>query len=492
MRKMGLARGVLRRGALVSLLVSLGLLLGACTSAGGGANVPGNARIGGDSQRGESGQREAPARPGQQAGEARAGGPPGASDGTLSSADLALVYQLILERYVDRVDHTALIQVASMALREVQVKDGALPLETAPLDFAPTPVGSPERDWQNFARAYDAVVQKWPRWASATRPDWTALRRMIASLGDNHSVFIEPDEFKRMNETGYSGIGVRMSKPESNDAPYIVEIFQNSPAARAGLKAGDRVTAVDGRPTEGRSITEIVAGIRGPQGTPVKLAISRGGQPPLETQLNRAPVDPPRVEGAVRGNVIGILRVRGFGEGVPEMVQQVLTQGRSRGARAWVLDLRGNGGGALPAVQRVAANFVENRPVGIAVDRDGSRELLNAEGRPAIPRTPLVVLVDKETASGAEILAAALREYGIAPLVGATTAGSVGIANAQQLSDGSAVQLTIRRLVTPSGAQLDRVGVQPDVPVELTIADLERGEDPQLMRALELLVGTIQ
>ena len=495
------AVGALPRGGTLALLLVLALLLEACTSTGGGGRVPGLSSSGGTgnrradtgSQRGEAAApRDAPTRPGQEQGEAREGSAGVlAADGTLTSSDLGLVYQLILERYVDYVDHAALVQAANAAVREV-AGGGALPIDTAPLDFAPLPAGNPERDWQNFARAYDAVTQKHPERAAATRPDWAALRRMLASLGDNHSVFIEPDEYKRMNETNYSGIGIRMSRPEPNEPPVVVDVFQNSPAARAGLKPGDRVVAVDGRPVQGQSITEVVSGIRGPQGSPVRLSISRSGQPGLEVSITRAPVDAPRVEGAIRGNVIGILRVRTFAEGVPEAVQQVLTQGRSRGARAWVLDLRGNAGGALNAVARVAANFVENRTVGVAVDRTGNREPINGEGRPAIPRMPLVVLVDKETASGAEILAAALKEYQIGPIVGTTTAGNVGIAVPRQLADGSAVQLTIRRLVSPSGAQIDKVGVQPDVPVELTVSDLERGDDPQLNRALELLLGGVR
>ncbi len=137
---------------------------------------------------------------------------------------------------------------------------------------------------------------------------------------------------------------------------------------------------------------------------------------------------------------------------------------------------------------RVAANFIDNRPVGMAVDRSGAAEPINGLGQPAIPRTPIVVLVNKETASGAEVLAAAIKEYGAAPLVGTRTAGSAGIAAPRPLSDGSVVQITVRRLVAPSGAQIDEVGIEPDSEIDLTIEDLERGEDPQLLRAAELLV----
>jgi carboxyl-terminal processing protease len=170
-------------------------------------------------------------------------------------------------------------------------------------------------------------------------------------------------------------------------------------------------------------------------------------------------------------------------------VQQLLTQGRNRGARAWILDLRGNTGGSIDAMARVAANFIDNRPVGLAIDRSGQREPITASGRPAIPRFPFVVLIDRETSAGAEILAAAIHEYQVAPLVGTRTAGSVGLAVPQPLSDGSAIQLTVRRLVSPSGAVIDKQGVQPDIEAELTVEDLQRGDDPPFARAVEILAG---
>ena len=176
--------------------------------------------------------------------------------------------------------------------------------------------------------------------------------------------------------------------------------------------------AVDGAATSGRSLTEVVNTIRGAQGTRVVLSVVRGGQPPVDIRITRGAVDAPRVEGAVRGGVLGVLRIRSFGDGVPEQVQQFLTQGRNRGARAWIIDLRGNPGGSLEAMARVATNFIESRPVGVAVDRNGQQEPIVAPGRPAIPRFPFVVIVDRETSSAAELLAAAIKEYQVAPIVG--------------------------------------------------------------------------
>ncbi len=151
---------------------------------------------------------------------------------------------------------------------------------------------------------------------------------MLASLGDNHSVFIEPEEYRRMNESNYSGIGVRMSRPAESELPGHRRSIPEQPRRpRRASRPGDRLAAVDGKLVEGRSTTEVVSGIRGPQGSPVKLTIERRGQPGQEVTITRAPVEAPRVEGAIRGNVFGIVRVRTLRTASPEAVEQVLTQG---------------------------------------------------------------------------------------------------------------------------------------------------------------------
>jgi carboxyl-terminal processing protease len=417
---------------------------------------------------------------------------PGVADGTLSSTEIGLVYQFILQRYIENVDHAALVEAAIAAVRDTGVKANMLPLDLAPTELVPLPTGDPDTDWSAFARGYDALVGKYPEWAASARPDWAILRKMLSTLNDDHSLFMDPQEIKRMAETGFTGVGIRVTRPRDDQPPYVTEVFRGSPAASAGVKPGDQIVAVDGKSTNGQSLTEAVTSIRGPQGSKVVLSMGRGGQPPIDIQITRAPVDAPRVEGAVRANVLGVLRIRSFGDGVPEQVQQLLTQGRNRGARAWIVDLRGNPGGSLEAMARVATNFIEARPVGLAVDRNGQSDPIVAPGRPAIPRFPFVVIVDHETASAAELMAAAIQEYQVAPLVGERTAGSVGLASPQPLSDGSAIQVTIRRLVSPSGAVINKQGVQPDIEAELTLDDLQRGDDPQFMHAVELLGSVLQ
>lgn len=466
--------------AVLTTLLALGVAAGCSAGGGATASRTGNARVD---------PSEAGAQPSASGASGSTQASPGGSDGTISSTELGLVYQFIVQRYVEQADHAALVEAAVAAVHETGLKSNALPLDLAPTDLVPMPTGEPDRDWSAFARGYDALVGKHPQWAQQARPDWAILRKMLATLGDDHSLFMDPQEVRRTSETGFTGVGIRVTRPRQEVPPHVTEVFRESPASAAGVKPGDQIMAVDGKSTDGQDLTAIVTSIRGAQGSKVVLSLVRGGQPPVDVQITRAPVDSPRVEGAVRGGVLGVLRIRSFGEGVPEQVQQLLTQGRNRGARAWVLDLRGNPGGSLEAMARVATNFIAQRPVGLAVDRNGQSDPIVAPGRPAIPAFPYVVIVDRETSSGAELLAAAIKEYQIAPVVGVRTAGSVGLASPQPLSDGSAIQITIRRLVAPSGAVIDKQGVQPDVETDLTLDDLQRGDDPQLLRAVELLAG---
>jgi carboxyl-terminal processing protease len=311
---------------------------------------------------------------------------------------------------------------------------------------------------------------------------------MLASLDDNHTTFIERDDYRRMSENTYVGIGVRLSQPEPGQAPVVVEVFRGSPAAQSNIKVGDRIESVDGTATAGAPLTEIVKQIRGAPGTRVQIGISRRAQSErLTADVNRAAVEPRRVEGGPLGSGMGYVKIRGFTADVPNQVFDFLNRHRTAGLRGLILDLRGNTGGALNAVGNVGGAFFPGKPLGISVGRDGAQEPIRAEGRKLSGDDPIVVLIDRDTGSGAEILAAAMREHQVAVIVGTNSAGSVGIAQVHQLPDGSAVQITERRLVTPSGQRLDRVGVKPDIEVPTTIPDLEAGKDPPLERAIQYI-----
>jgi carboxyl-terminal processing protease len=415
----------------------------------------------------------------------------------LSAAELYAAYRAIVDTYVDPVDQAQLIRAATESLQNGLRDQVSLPLATLPVQLLPQASGNPDRDWQTLGDAYEAAVGKLPEWAETSRPDWMMLRAMTESLGDGHTTFLTPDDARRRHETSFAGIGVLLSRPQTDQTPLIAEIFPNSPAASSGLKRGDRIVAVDGQDVTGKTVSDIAQLIRGQPRTDVRVQVRRLSAPePLEFTLRRAQVQVEQVVGRQVPNApIGYLRVRSFqDDSIVQQVLGILDQGRQRGLRGWVVDLRGNPGGSLRAVLQIGSGFFDaSEPVlGYQVDRQRRQtpleipQPLNMLGGAA-----LVVLVDQDSASGAEILAAAIQEAKIGTLVGSKTAGNVAVATEISLPDQSVLQVTEQRFVSPGGAQLDGAGVTPDVVVEMTGEDLENDRDPQLAKALELVIQKI-
>ena len=411
----------------------------------------------------------------------------------MSASELYVAYRAILDNYVDPVDDTQLIKAASDSLQQGLHAQPTLPLLTMPLYMVGGLSGNADQDWQSFGDAYDSVVSKMPDWAQQNHVDWMVARSMADSLHDGHTSFLTPDEAARSHETSFAGIGVLMSRPQDNQPPLIAEIFPNSPAASSGLKRGDRITGVDGQDVTGQSVSDVASLIRGQPGTNVQVQVSRlNAAQPLDFTMKRATVQVDQVIGRQVPNApIGYMKIRQFGDpSVVDNVLGILDQGRQRGLKGWVIDLRGNPGGSLNAVLAAAAGFVDDdhTTIGYQVDRQRRQTPLQTQPLDLLDGAALVVLVDHDTASGAEILAAALQEAKIATVVGSKTAGNVGVATQVTLPDNSVLQVTEQRFVSPSGAQLDGVGVTPDVQVDMTDEDLENDRDPQLGKALEVIV----
>jgi carboxyl-terminal processing protease len=414
----------------------------------------------------------------------------------LTSAELYTAYRAILDTYVDPVDDTQLIKAAADNLRQGLQAQASLPLLTMSLQLVSGSSGNVDKDWQAFGDAYDSVVSKLPDWAQQSHPDWVVLRSMAESLHDGHTSFMTPDEARRRNETSFAGVGVLMSRPQDTQPPLIAEIFPNSPAASSGLKRGDRITAVDGQDVTGQAVGDIATLIRGQPGTQVRIQVRRlNSAQPFEFTMNRALVQVDQVLGRQVPNApIGYLKIRSFGDA--QMVDQVLgilDQGQKRGLRGWVVDLRGNPGGSLNAVLGAAAGFFDpnHTVIGYQVDRQRHQTPLEITPQNMLKGAALVVLVDRDSASGAEIFAAALQDAGAGTLVGSKTAGNVGVATQLTMPDESVLQVTEQRFVSPSGAQIDGVGVTPDVVVDMSDEDLQNDRDPQLGKALELIVQKI-
>jgi carboxyl-terminal processing protease len=323
---------------------------------------------------------------------------------------------------------------------------------------------------------------------------YAAIRGEVAALNDPYSVFFTAREVKgfsaAIDGTSFGGIGVQLAFDDASKQWRADTIFDGSPAAKAGLRAGDTIAAVDGTSLNGLDNAHVESLLRGAIGSTVHLAIVRDGAS-LEAPVAivRAAVTPPDVTQRLLPDGVGYVALRSFSQDAGTKVRDALLALAKQGARAYVFDLRGNGGGYESAAVHVASAFIASGPIVANAGRDGKRRVSDADGN-AVPALPLAVLVDHDSASGAELVAGAIQDRHAGTLVGTRTFGK-GVAQTMfQLPDGSAIKLTTARYYTAGGRFIDKVGLQPDIPVDEPAGSQPGvpGADPQLDRALELLV----
>jgi carboxyl-terminal processing protease len=312
-----------------------------------------------------------------------------------------------------------------------------------------------------------------------------AVRGMAQSVADPNTRFEPPREHAASME-GFSGrfegIGAYL---DLRDGRLVVAApIEGSPADAAGLRAGDAILAVDGAPTEGWSVDTAVARIRGPAGTPVTLTVRRGEAAPRQVTIVRAQVRIISARGRLLEPGIGVLRIASFHRGTDEEVGTVLDELRGQGARALVLDVRGNGGGLLDVAARVAGRFIAAGPILTETYARRQPYVYDRAADQPLVDWPLAVLVDHGTVSAAEAFAAALRGADRAPLVGQTTFGKGTVQHVYRLSDGSGLQVTVARWAGPADTRPRGGGLPPDVPVGEEPAG---GRDPALERGTALL-----
>ena len=330
-----------------------------------------------------------------------------------------------------------------------------------------------------------------------------AARGMLDALGDPYSRFMDPAGYREFREKEFSGVftGVGIFVELEEGWPTVLQPIPGTPAARAGLRPGDRITAVDGRSTEKLSLEEVVSRIRGPAGTTVRLRLQRGGRT-FEVSLVRARIrhvtvqDDQFLDADQRSRLqragAGYLRIIQFDQPTAGDFRKALDRELASGVRGIILDLRGNPGGLLDVAVAVADAFVSaGQPIVITVDRDGRRDVERAAGGRKVT-VPVVVLVNEYSASAAEIVAGALRDHDIAPLVGMRTFGKGVIQRIITLPGGSGATLTSGRYLTPDGYDIHKKGLTPTVAVGNRLegrsdTEMRRIEAEQFARAVDLL-----
>src|SRR6267378_4322838 len=292
------------------------------------------------------------------------------------------------------------------------------------------------------------------------------VQGLIASLGDPFSAYYDPDQYKRLQEayTGhYSGIGIYLTF--STSYPTITGTVPGSPAAAAGLQAGDQIVKVGDKDMKGLTSDQASTLIQGPNGSKVTLTIQRGGQT-FSVTVTRAEIQVPSVRSTVIADHILYVRLYQFTTTTTDEFHAALTSGLP-GAKGIVLDLREDPGGFITEADHVISEFVASGETFELHDRNGNVERHNVSGEHLATKQPLVVLVDANSASAAEIVAGSLQVHKRAKLVGTVTFGKGSVQQDFPLNDGADIHLTIRRWYLPNGVTIDKKGLTPDIPVTL-------------------------
>jgi carboxyl-terminal processing protease len=292
-----------------------------------------------------------------------------------------------------------------------------------------------------------------------------AVEGMLAALDDKWSAYYAPEDFARFEQVlsgGYTGVGIWVRRA-SDGALAISSVQAHSPAAGAGLRAGDVLVSVAGRAVVGMSVADVVAMLRGDVGSAVTIVVRRGESITRAT-VRRVALSDDDVSAEMVTPTVERLRIAAFTRGVGRWARTQMAQAAKRHYDGVVLDLRDNPGGLLDEAVETASAFLDGGPVVSYDQRGRAPALLQALGH-GNTATPVVVLVDGGTASAAEIVAAALQDRGRAVLMGTRTFGKGTVQAPAQLSDGSALELTVGHYVTPLGRSLEGVGVTPDVEV---------------------------
>ena len=322
-----------------------------------------------------------------------------------------------------------------------------------------------------------------------------ALKGYIEAIGDEYTEYYtkeEMDSFEEDTLGNFTGIGIYMVKDTENNVIKVLTPIDGTPAYNAGIQPGDIISKVDGVEYTGEQMTEAANKIKGEVGTTVKLGIIRGTES-LELEIKRENIKINHVESKTRDNNIGYLKLSTFDEGCADEFKQKYDElNANKNIKALVVDLRNNGGGLVEEALNIADYFTDkDSKLLITVDKKEKEEIRQAKQSKYI-NVPVVVLINENTASASEILAGALRDNGIAKIVGTKSYGKGVIQEVLTLQDGTGIKITTNEYFTPNKTKINKVGIEPDETVNLpetvkNVLTVEEKDDTQLQKAQELL-----
>lgn len=322
-----------------------------------------------------------------------------------------------------------------------------------------------------------------------------ALKGYIEALGDEYTEYYtkeEMDSFEEDTLGNFTGIGIYMVKDTENNVIKVLTPIEGTPAYNSGIQPGDIISKVDGVDYTGEQMTEAANKIKGEVGTTVKLGIIRGTEE-LEFEIKRENIKLNHVENKTLDNNVGYLKISTFDEGCADEFKQKYDElNANKNLKGLVIDLRNNGGGLVEEALNIADYFTDkDSKLLITVDKNDKEEIRKAKQSKYI-NVPVVVLINENTASASEILAGALRDNGIAKIVGTKSYGKGVIQEVLTLQDGTGIKITTNEYFTPNKTKINKVGIEPDETVELpetvqNILTVEEKDDTQLQKAQEIL-----
>lgn len=341
-------------------------------------------------------------------------------------------------------------------------------------------------DLSSVQKTYQELIANYDGKLDTQKLIYGANRGLVEAAGDPHTAYMDPDETKEFDKSlsGQIGGGIGAEIGLRNNKPTIIKPLEDSPAQKAGIKAGEAIVKVNDEASSDWSVEKVVSKIRGEVGTSVKLTLLSGGQT-REVSVVRQNIVSPAVESEIDGE-IGILKVNRFGDDTVSLARKYASEFVEKGVKKVILDLRNNPGGTVGAAQGLLGIWLDNQ---IAMtERRGSEivKTLRTTGTPILGNMKTVVLINGNSASASEITAGALREYGKATLVGQKSYGKGSVQIVLGLPGGSQMKVTEARWYTPKGKNIDKTGIEPDVKVDLSSDDVNNNVDPQMDKAKSL------
>lgn len=349
-------------------------------------------------------------------------------------------------------------------------------------------------DFSPFWKTWNLINEKHPNASKVNDEDrlYGAIAGLVQSLDDPYSVFFDPQETKSFEEDiagNFSGVGMEVGIKDK--ILTVISPLKNTPAYRAGMKAGDKILKIDDKITSDMKIDEAIKRIRGEKGTTVTLSIFREGEKEArEIKIVRDIIDIPTLETEILPDGIFVIRLFTFSANSTDLFRNAIIEFEQSKADKLIFDLRGNPGGYLEAANEMASYFLPKGKTVVIEDYGGNKEqeVYRSLGYDVFNDTlKFVVLIDHGSASASEIFAGAMQDYKKALLVGEQSYGKGSVQEVVNVTKDTILKVTVAKWLTPNGTSISDKGLTPDVEVEFTNKDIETKNDPQMKKAIELL-----